>query len=676
MSTNLINNPDFESGNLGWGIDGTTAGILGFDHFEIISMAEGWQDTPGHSLYVSSTIQGFVGQTVEIPESRVMTLAMNKRVVSSSGSGGVGIRLLWKATSTGGSIDTEDHWMTSSDAVSSTIYHHLAVVTPPDGANYVTVRIFVNNGSGSVEAYIDDINLLAESPLLPVFNPNSNYRHTYLSGIEINQNQVPTGNLTPVAWHYQTFHLPDNFERGNTASPDLTGVQICTQVSGSEDFFLNIKIEKNIFGSWATLDSGSVTQTHADGQFIWVTAYFNSPILIQDDDLDRQFRVGVQSGYPVWYSVPGLFPNESKTFSNGQLTFRLLSNSGDSGEDFLGNSYRSVVMRNGLGVVTTQASPNPNTFWLSKPNPSKFAVESLYFDISDIDQPNVVDRILLDPITPGIYFNVYYSSEGDPATNESDWEYKLWSPVKQIFKAERRQEFVLSEPITARYIKIEFTHLQPQFYQPGTFHQPITYKKFPRWVQEHFTTNPTPTDEVNISKNVRVIFDSLRLAFNPKVDDLTVSPQIPFSQVSTSRTNNVVEQSTMDKISTTLQPFSQQPSARVKSTASLLGTYAAANKDSTYPAERIRRAKADVSQVSSLNRSSLITESQATPMFFYMTCRHAYKELMANFENDRAYFVGVREIALSRDHYTVATDTEVYIENLSDFTNVMRNDFI
>lgn len=514
---------------------------------------------------------------------------------------------------------------------------------------------------------------------LPPFSPESNSRHPYLSGVEINQNQAPQPDhrLSPVGYYYQTFTLPNNFQRGTGVAPDLTGVQICARVN-SPDFYLNIKIEKNIFGDWETLDSGSVSEVHTEGEYVWVTAYFNRPIPVLEDDLQREFRIGVQSDFPVWYSVPAPQPNWSKNFSDddGQLLFRLLAHSADSGEDFLGNTYRSVVLRNGLGAVTTQANPAPNSFWLSKPNPSKFAVEALYFDISDIDKPNVVDRILIDPITPGVRFNIYYSSEGEPGVNEKDWEYKLWTPLKQTFIAQRRQEHALSEPISARYIKVEFTHLQPQFYQAGTFHQPLIYKKFPKWVLDYFTVEDSAVDEVNIGKNVKVIFDNLDLAFRPRVKDLIENPEVPQFAATPARTSNTVEQQVLERINTSLHPYTQPPSTRVNSITNLLSTFVAATRDFAYPVEKIIRAKADVSQVSSLDRSALVVENQVPLMFFYLTCRHQYRELEATFEHDRAYFVGVRELALSREHYTEAFDSELYIENLSDFTNVMRNDFI
>jgi hypothetical protein len=517
--------------------------------------------------------------------------------------------------------------------------------------------------------------------MLPPFEPKANSRHPFLSGVEINQNQAPTdlGHYElPVTWTYQTFSLPNNFQRGTGVSPDLTGVQICAKINSS-NYIINISIEKNIFGDWETLDSGSVSQVHTEGDYVWVTAYFNDPIPVLADDLQREYRIGVQSDFPVWYSTPAPQTNWSKNFGGvdeGQLLFRLLAHSADSGEDFLGNTYRSVVMRNGLGVVTTQANPAPNSFWLSKPNPSKFAVEALYFDISDIDKPNVVDRILIDPITPGVRFNIYHSSEGEPGVSEKDWEYKLWTPLKQNFIAQRRQEHALSEPITARYVKVEFTHLQPQFYQAGTFHQPLVYKKFPKWVLDYFTVEDSAVDEVSIGKNVKVIFDNLDLAFRPRVSDLVENPEVPQITTSGPKVSNTIEQQVIERINTSLHPYTQPPSTRVNSITNLLSTFVAATRDFAYPIEKIIRAKADVSQVSSLDRSALVVENQVPLMFFYLTCRHQYRELEATFEHDRAYFVGVRELALSREHYTEAFDSELYIENLSDFTNVMRNDFI
>lgn len=503
-----------------------------------------------------------------------------------------------------------------------------------------------------------------------------------LSGIEINQNQTPADsgdNLTPSSFTYQTFNLPNNYKRVDVI-PDITGVQICANISDADLFSLNLRFEIQEFGDWVLLEEGSIQQAPIPGQYAWVPIYFNSPIGIGTDQLTKLFRIGVQSDTPVWYSIPPPLVNQT-TVNGGNLMFRLMANTADSGTDFLGDSYRSVAISSKVDSIDTSGVSTSSNFWLSKPNPSKFAVENIYFDISDGTKSTVVDRVLLDPITPGIFFNIYHSEEGDPGNNDQEWEQKLWKPTYQIFKADRRQEHALNTPITARYVKIEFTHLQAQSYQAGTFHQSIQYKKFPKWVIEYFTAqvdSTSNTDDFNIAQKVQVFYNSLSLAYNHVTNNLVSEPIKPV-QDSDSVVNSVsdnIDQNTLNQINTSLKPFTNRPSERVKSFDSMLAAYVESVKDLAYPVEKVTRAIANVTQVSSLDRTALVIENNMPVMFFYITCRHTYRELLASFEEDRAYFAGVRELALIRDHYTSAHDSSLYVESLSDYSNVVRNDFL
>jgi hypothetical protein len=48
----------------------------------------------------------------------------------------------------------------------------------------------------------------------------------------------------------------------------------------------------------------------------------------------------------------------------------------------------------------------------------------------------------------------------------------------------------------------------------------------------------------------------------------------------------------------------------------------------------------------------------------------------AKYTHNRAYFAGVKELALFRDQYSVAFDTPVYIESAGDLLNIERTDLV
>src|SRR4051794_29263849 len=105
------------------------------------------------------------------------------------------------------------------------------------------------------------------------------------SGIVLSQNQGPTAALAvgDNAWRYQDFILPSDLERGHDSDerryPDLTGFQLLV-TAATESLVLDWTLDLKLFGfPWQTLDSGSVTQTHVDGQH-WLNVFFDKPLPI------------------------------------------------------------------------------------------------------------------------------------------------------------------------------------------------------------------------------------------------------------------------------------------------------------------------------------------------------------------------------------------------------------
>lgn len=525
----------------------------------------------------------------------------------------------------------------------------------------------------------------------PAFEPIESARHTVLSGIEMSQNILDQDVLSPDSLIYQTFHLPPDYQRGDLI-PDITGFQFCifSALVPPSDVILNVSFEINQTGSWVELAKGSIQGSPRFAEKVWINVYFDAPISIPEPWLSQQFRFGLQSTTSyMWASNSPVLVGETADIFGGNLAFRLLTYSGDAGTDFLGNRYRSIVQRSPVGSTLTDGSSDVDAFWYSKPNPSKYAVESLYFDVRDSnDLPSVVDRVLIDPITAGIYFNVYYSSEGDPATSEKEWEQKLWTPVAGSFRATKREEHALSEPIAAKYIQIEFTHLAASHYSPGTFHQPQIYKKHPKWVLDYYLARLNVQNDTNdpfTASTVRVIYDALKLGFDYYLDDLHQDPDQPnivdnastlSTFLSTSDTSDQIDSALLRQINLSMQPYLSQPGANTNGFDSVLAQVVQSNLLNAYSVESITPAVANTLIVSVPDRTAVIVEQNYPVMSFYLTCRHTYRELSAAFEHDRAYFAGVREIAFTRDVYSVASDQTMYIENLNDFTNVMQNDFI
>jgi hypothetical protein len=300
------------------------------------------------------------------------------------------------------------------------------------------------------------------------------------------------------------------------------------------------------------------------------------------------------------------------------------------------------------------------------------------------DNAVVIDSIIIDPLTPGVAFNIYYTndltgSEGTEPMTEEEWEQKLWIHVPQSYITSVKTTYVLPEPITAKFVKIEFSHLQARPYEPGDYQKPTSYKLFPDWVALPFLA------EISVpsftAKRVGVIYDALELAYQPILNDLIQGPSTPEHPTPTPTVAppaaNRVDPETLRQIELQINTFLKPPAAR-SSPTTLLGARAAQNAENavSYPVEGEPQFRGNTSiAVSGLNRQALVLDESTPVMYFWVTCRHEYKEAKAKFESDRAYFAGLKELAFLRSQFSVAADTSIYEETGTDDTNTLLSDF-
>lgn len=428
--------------------------------------------------------------------------------------------------------------------------------------------------------------------------------------------------------------------------------------------------------------------------------FFGTPALLRRESGSEQVVYSIQQGVrAIWYSVPnplaiigrtkayqkdGVNPVLQNT-NEVSIMFRVLAAVADDGVDFLGNNYRSLVSRKSGKNVDSSSS-----FWMSKPNPSRFAVENLYFDLRDGNDPVVVDHIVLDPMTPGMWFNVYYSLDPIPGTDPRSWDNLLWERVPANYQAHRRDRYTLPRPITARYIKIEFTQLQARYYSPGAFERATVYQKHPKWVLDYFLQ--TFNSQINSDQYVRSVssrrYDLLELAYTYFLDDISnfYAPFGPISESDISQGSfsrfvdaepslaDQVDPETLGQIKTLFRPFLRKPFDLGKS-GYALSDYAFLLEDDPYSTEAITRDRANTTEVSSFDREQVVIEKNFPIMSFPIRCRHKYRTTSAKFGQDVGYFAGVREIAFTRDHYSTKHDHAAYIESVGDNINVESNDF-
>lgn len=510
-----------------------------------------------------------------------------------------------------------------------------------------------------------------------------------LSGIEFAQDVATATSILSASVLYQEFYLPSDIERGTRAGeiriPELTGFSVLLDVPiGERDtIVLDWVLEREVFGvGWIPVAEGQTIGAQDEGARVWFDVYFDNLVTVDPAALTDRFRIGVSTlttSVEIWGAPATGYPI---AIEGRSLTFRILTASGDGGTDFLGNTYRGAIFSHTVANLSGGGGAGAsNTYWFSKPNPSRFAIENLYFDISEVGSESAVDSILIDPITPDVYFHVYYTSEGAPGITPADWDGKLWTRVPKTFQAKARETHVLPEPVAAKYMKIEFSHLQPKPYSPGPFQQPILYQKHPKWVLDYFLARVAEEAKVSsrfVASRVEVRYNALNLAYNYYLDDLKQEPNQPV-QLNTSTTDlksflqdrtdvsDQVDAATAQKITTILNPYA-------------LGSGGfsgfATDGENGLQAFELPSTFAPNSTVSSLNRDAVVFEQSYPVMFYYLTCRHRYREVSAVLSHERAYFVGIRQIAFLRERYSKATDTNLYVEIGGDTVNLAASDFV
>lgn len=405
----------------------------------------------------------------------------------------------------------------------------------------------------------------------------------------------------------------------------------------------------------------------------WETLRLDDPATVSDTMLGSIYRILIA---PVDGETEAAWPSST-------LRYRILGATADSGTDVFGNIVRSNVNRNKTSNLLRDSA-----FWMSKANPSKFAIESLYFDhLTEV----TIDSVEVDPLTPGMLMSIYYSSEGDPAASPDEWDNKLWNRVPRTYRLTYKNRFALPQPISARYIKLEFTALPARPYNAGSFKQEVEYRKHPKWVLDYFLADieRKRMDDL-VPTSVNVIHDAYALVFSYYMDEQRpLAPgelgKVDDFQRFLERNDliNQVDMETLSRISYLISPIAGPNSSGRSSVLqdALSGLYRVKQdvfieSDLSDVTEQVAAASSAImTEVSTLNREKLMEELRYPEMFFFVNCRHVYRKVRATFQEQRAYFAGIKNVRFIRDTYADNTSPLVYNEMFTDLTNIEINDF-
>lgn len=484
----------------------------------------------------------------------------------------------------------------------------------------------------------------------------------------------------------------------------MTFVHESTTVTTSEDVRSTVHVGDWIMvsGIFATVESGDEQLEYQVESITANTITLASPYLGQT----------VTAPGLLVYALYGWDGSAYIPDGHQNLVMRLWGNTGSTGQDVLGNSYRYATKEK----MARDVQVNSKAGWISAAMPTQNAVEALYFDVRDLDDEGkfvhrVLDAVTIAPLTPGLQMSIYYSKsnlQGTAPQTIDDWDYLLWTPVSNhTFTLNRKQRITFPFQIKASYMKLEFTALQPLPWRVPTFPPlpPQVYRRYPTWIEQQFENsqvrqtvqdwwlrNSTPV-QVKILNTLRspirefeyeegLMYAYLALGTPP----LQVIPTTIVAPVNASIQENSAG-SSLDPV-TGRQIWLETGSnlyanslLRAVDQTTVLGQTTIARNDPTLAnaplekrADPVPASTGSVQSVSTAGPriSNAFSFLANTPMRFNTPCRHVYKQEWGEFHK-KAYFAGINMVQFERTDFMVKHDDIVIRDVLHDDQMLERN---
>lgn len=372
---------------------------------------------------------------------------------------------------------------------------------------------------------------------------------------------------------------------------------------------------------------------------------------------------------------------------------------GDEGLDILGNAYYTQIDVSKFAPAK-MIDNELDTFWQSQANPSRFAVECIYLDIRDDDgNPQLVDEIYIDPITHGSLMHIYWTNEDPPETvpdaSTTPLDYRLWNPIPRHYILGKGYHS-LKRSIRAKYLKLEFTKLQPVPYEvQDTNFNSITYRTYPSWVFTYVTDlidkrqddspfrfvddNRVKINDTNLGllrpENLKVTEEAPE-----SIEDFIIEDEVKnnLSVYQTWKGEEIVTDSVVTNNVINVYPndlFQNDLATTLNLGLFLNGVLFNQGLDGIFITESTLVDKPLIDYASRNDRTLVEEEKTFPDLWFPRVVRHGYKILEAERNYNMAFIVAIREIRLSRFDAESPRDLPFYHETLSDSFNIAKNTF-
>jgi hypothetical protein len=456
-----------------------------------------------------------------------------------------------------------------------------------------------------------------------------------------------------------------------------------------EDEWQEVTMRTDVFGS----DDAQSVYFTPNSPYTWqyLNPYFE---VVETNKIKVEF-FRRSDPFPYVYSEEFAWSIEVRELRAMYSVFALQDFVNMKSVDALGNAFSTSVNEYSL---ENKFVNNKNKYWKSQINPSPFAVEAVYFDVSTEEGDwSAIDEIYTDPLTPGCIMHVYYSN--DESTDV--WENKLWNPVPRHYVLSKGNVH-LPTTVFAKYFKLEFTKLSSIPYNFPSTKSLIRYRLYPTWVEELskelIEAYDPPLTSPHFGTNVEHSFLNTGIA-TPKADKLT--PEISKSILDFIKDD--VRKNILDEYQVWKNPETETNEGRKIVDRQNLSFYPnfsnnlyRSNVLSTVPDrvtdsnfyEVTRLSDGNAWQTESAvvpkkvvnislhqNREFVEEEKKYPDMWFMRKCRHAYKVVESPRYGKIGYYVGLRDVKFYKRDKTKVWDDRNYIITLFDEAFTEENQF-
>lgn len=283
-------------------------------------------------------------------------------------------------------------------------------------------------------------------------------------------------------------------------------------------------------------------------------------------------------------------------------------------QDIFGNKVETELIENSAELSQDSTT---DSYWMSKPNVSRTAVEYIIFDVRENGEPTRIEYMDLDSVYGGCQMNIYSTEANDPLE-------AVWKPYSTVYELSTARYSLPARKCS--FIKLEFTNLSSIPYSIVDEAIETEELEFPYTIKKYFEGLPASTYETELYKQLLSVQDDPVYENTLGVYD-SIGLHDIYQEVEKQRETGASIASSLNPLY--LPSLVTQESFRFTDNGAI----------SSVLAENMR-----YEQSAPTSRRTSV-EGSYVKMRFYEEGKHEYKKVRKSRKQEIAYVVGLREVS-------------------------------